>query len=159
MSRFRDKRKPALIEPNLTSLIDVTFLLIVFFVLVSHFNEVSSVDMNLPTPIDPATVLPEAENQVAVSVVPNADGTAAGYRIGDTTYPADKSGMELLTGHLASLYRTNPKTNVNVRADRSTRYEAVEPVMQAVSAAAKHGRDESGSAVMPRVNLMVLKDS
>ena len=154
------RRKHTQIEPNLTSLIDVTFLLIVFFVLVSHLNEVESVEVDLPRPTDPASMLPEAENQVALSVIAAPEGKSAGYRVGDRTFSPDRLGLQSLTGHLASLYRLNPQINVNIRADRTTRYEFVEPALQAVSMAARSAVAAAGSAksINPRVNLMVMKD-
>ena len=48
------------VQANLTPMIDVTFLLIVFFVLVSQIVEVENVDLNLPAPREPASVLPGA---------------------------------------------------------------------------------------------------
>jgi len=60
-----------------------------------------------------------------------------------------------MTGHLAALYRANPRLNVNVRADRATQYEFVEPVMQAVSAAARRAVAAGVPSVNPRVNLVV----
>lgn len=151
----RRSRKHAQIEPNLTSLIDVTFLLIVFFVLVSHLNEVGSVELNLPRPADAATVPPEAENQVAVNVIPAPEGRSAGYRVGEQTFEPDQIGLRQLTAHLESLYQINPQTNINVRADQSTHFEQVESVLQAVSAAA---RSVAATGIKPRVNLMVMKD-
>ena len=41
------------VQANLTPMIDVTFLLIVFFVLVSQIVEVENVDLDLPTPREP----------------------------------------------------------------------------------------------------------
>ena len=152
------RRKHADIEPNLTSLIDVTFLLIVFFVLVSHLNEVESVELDLPKPTEPSTLLPEAENQVAISVIPASGGKVAGYRVGERMFGADKSGLDLMAAHVASLYRINPQTNLNIRADRTTRYEFVEPALQAVSIAARAVSGDSAAPVNPRVNLMVVKD-
>src|SRR5436190_7382627 len=152
------RRKQADIEPHLTSLIDVTFLLIVFFVLVSHVNEVESVELDLPKPNQPATLLPEAETQVAISVIPAPDGRAEGYRIGDRMFAIDKPGLDSLSAHLASLYRLSPQTNVNIRADRTTQYEFVEPALRAVSIAARSVSSELPAAVNPRVNLMVVKD-
>ena len=152
------RRKHADIEPNLTSLIDVTFLLIVFFVLVSHLNEVEAVDLDLPKPTDAATMLPEAENQVAISVVPAPHGQAAGYRLGERTFWGDKSGLDSLTAQLLAQYRLNPKTNFNIRADRTTRFESVEPALEAVSRAARAARSEQPSAMNPRINLMVVKE-
>jgi biopolymer transport protein ExbD len=152
------KRKHAQIEPNLTSLIDVTFLLIVFFVLVSHLNEVGAVELDLPRPEDPATILPEAENQASISLIPGADGAATGYRVGDRSFASDAAGMQALTAHLATLYQLNPATNINIRADRATKYEWVEAALQAVSTAARGTRTGAAADISPRVNLMVTRD-
>ena len=155
-------RRHADIEPNLTSLIDVTFLLIVFFVLVSHLNEMEAVELNLPRPTEPATIQPEGENQVTLSVIPasggGGGGTINGYRVGEETFTGDDAGRELLTAHLASLYRLNPTININVRADQSTHFEFVEPALMAVSTAARRVQAEAGGKVNSRINLMVVAD-
>ena len=57
--------------------------------------------------------------------------------------------------HLAGLLQTNPTLRVNLRADRHTHYEWVQPVLQAVSEAA--GRAGT-AAVTPRVNLVVIRE-
>lgn len=154
----RKTRRHADIEPNLTSLIDVTFLLIVFFVLVSHINEVESVDLDLPRPTDPATVQPEAEHQLAISVIPSRDGLSAGYRIGERTFSPDRPGLDSLTAHLLSLYVQNPQINFNIRADRATQFQFIEPLMQSVSKAAHRAQAQVASTVNPRVNLMVVNE-
>lgn len=151
-------RRHALIEPNLTSLIDVTFLLIVFFVLVSRLNEAESFTLDLPSPREAATVVPDADDQVAVSVVPGAGGVAAGYRVGAEDFAADEDGLNRLAAYLVSLYRTNPRINLNLRADRGTHFDAVEPMIAAVSKAIRQAREETGREVTPRVNLMVMKE-
>jgi biopolymer transport protein ExbD len=154
------KRRHAAIEPNLTSLIDVTFLLIVFFVLVSHLNEIEAVELDLPRPLDPATVQPTGENQVALSVIPGPDGAASGYRVGEEVFSHDDSGRELLAAHLVSLYRLNPQIHINVRADQAARFEHVEPAIRAVSIAAQRVQGDAapGGTFNPRVNLMVVAE-
>lgn len=154
----RRTRRHADIEPTLTPLIDVTFLLIVFFVLVSHINEAEAVDLDLPRPTRPATVQPEAEHQVAISVIPAIDGQSSGYRIGERVFSPDKVGLETLAAHLASLYLLNPQTNVNLRADRTTHFQYIEPALQAVSKAARLAQNQLATPINPRVNLMVVND-
>jgi biopolymer transport protein ExbD len=149
------KRGPAAIEANLTPMIDVTFLLIVFFVLVSQIVEVENVQMDLPRPADPATVKQGEEQRTVINLVPAPGGRIRGYRLGTRTFPAGAAGVEALTAHLSSLYASNPQLAINLRADRGTRYELVAPVMQAITDAA--GR-VAGKGVSPRVNLMVVRD-
>lgn len=151
---FKQDRAP--VQANLTPLIDVTFLLIVFFVLVSQIVEVENVDLDLPTPREPVSELPGEESRVVINVLPGAAGKASGYRMGGRMYAAGSQGIEALTVSLAARYSENPGLSVNLRADRTTQYLWIEPVFQAVSAAARlSGRPE----VTGRVNLVVTREN
>ena len=148
-----EEREP--VQANLTPMIDVTFLLIVFFVLVSQIVEVENVDLNLPTPADAVSELPDDRQRVVINVLPGTRGVASGYRLGGNTYRADGDGLAQLAQQLGGLYRDNPSLNVNLRADRSTHYRWVEPVFRAISSAARlSGRDD----VAGRVNLVVVRE-
>ena len=68
MSALKHQRPP--IHANLTPMIDVTFLLIIFFVLVSQIVEVENVDLGLPSPEDPASQLAGEQQRVVINVVP-----------------------------------------------------------------------------------------
>ena len=149
------KRGNAEVEANLTPMIDVTFLLIVFFVLVSRIVEVENVPMELPRPDQPETVRPGDEQRAVINVIPTGGGRASGYRLGSRTFPPGADGLETLADHLAGLYRANPALRINLRADRATGYEWIEPVLAAVSSAA--ARVEV-AAVVPRVNLVVITE-
>ncbi len=152
MSHLHDSEP---IAANLTPMIDVVFLLIVFFVVVSQIVEVENVDLDLPRPQDAASELPGEQPRIVINVLPGPDGLAGGYRMAQRRYPADTAGMESLAHSLAALYRENPALGVNLRADRSTHYRWVEPVLQAVSTAARlSGRDD----VRGRVNLVVVRE-
>ena len=147
--------QPEPIAANLTPMIDVTFLLIVFFVLVSQIVEVENADLDLPRPQDPASVPPGEQARVVINVLPGNAGAVSGYRMGNRRYVADTAGLHALATSLATLYLDNPALGVNLRADRRTDYRYVEPVFQAVSEAARlSGRDD----VHGRVNLVVVRD-
>jgi biopolymer transport protein ExbD len=149
-----EKHQPASIQANLTPMIDMTFLLIVFFVLVSQIVEVENVDLDLPAPLEAASILPGDQQRVVINVLPGPRGAAAGYRLGGRTFGADAEGLGALAGQLAGLYRENPTLNVNLRADRTTHYRFVEPVFRALSSAVRRsGRPD----VTGRVNLVVVR--
>ncbi|UCD74657.1 MAG: biopolymer transporter ExbD [Phycisphaerales bacterium] len=152
------KRGSARIQANLTPMIDVTFLLIVFFVLVSQIVEVENVKLQLPAPEDPATELPDDEQRVVINVVPAqpaTTGRAIEYRVGSRRFAAGEEGVDALADHVMRLYSGNPTLRINLRADRDTQYEWIEPVLRAISiAAARTG--ESG--ITARVNLVVVKE-
>ena len=142
-------------QANLTPMIDVTFLLIVFFVLVSQIVEVENVEMTLPELVEPASDLPGEEQRAVINVVPGPEGTALEYRVGGRAFAIDAAGRELMTQHLSGLLAANPALRVNLRADQRTHYQWVEPVLAAVSGAA--GRLED-IALTPRVNLVVVRE-
>ena len=136
-------------------MIDVTFLLIVFFVLVSQIVDLDSVDMELPKPEHPMTVLPGEEARAVINVVPGMGGAARGYRVGTFEFAPTDAGRAELAGHMAGLYRLNPALNVNLRADRRTEYQYVAPVMRAITNAA--GLANAGIPAV-RVNLVVVRE-
>lgn len=147
------QRGNARIEANLTPMIDMTFLLIVFFVLVTQIVDLERVELSLPTPTDPASTQPGDEQRTVINVVPEGDtGRARSYRVGARAFPPTDEGLERLTEHLAGLYATNPALRFNLRADRSVQYEWLHPVLQAVSAAA------SQAETKPRLNLVILRE-
>ncbi len=153
------KRGPHAIHANLTPLIDVTFLLIVFFMLVLQITDLDNVEMALPTPQDPVSELFGDQHRVVIQVVPAdpADrSTAKGYQLGELFFATDTEGRKNLANALAERYRRNPALEVNLRADRSTHYQWVDLVFRAVNEAATlSGRRDD---VNGRINLVVSKE-
>ncbi len=147
-------RPPRAVAANLTPMIDVTFLLIVFFVLVSQIVDLESVSLDLPAPPDPATEMARDERRCVINVVPGPSGRASGYRVGSRFYAADTAGARGMTAHLLALYRDMPDLRVNLRADRSTHYQWVQPVLEAVANAAR----DAGHEVIPSLNLVVVRE-
>jgi len=148
------ERGPARIEANLTPMIDVTFLLIIFFVLVSQIVEVENVDLALPELIEPATDLPGDSARAVINVVPGPAGRAAEYRLGSRSFPVGDAGAKALADHLTTLLEASPGLHVNLRADRATHYEWVEPVLGAIASAGRRGSDRPTA----RVNLVVVRE-
>jgi len=141
----------------MTPMIDVTFLLIVFFVLVSQIVDVENVDMDLPNPHDPKTMSMADEHRVIINVEPADSGVGEirHYKIGTRVFSPTEDGVNAMIEHLAAMYGRDPDLNINLRADRATHYEWVEPAMQAITLAASR----SGNAeIAPRINLVVLRD-
>ncbi len=149
------RREHRQIEANLTPMIDVTFLLIVFFVLVTQIVDLENVEMDLPTPQEAASELFGDESRAVINVVPAAGGRAGAYRLNHVTFGADPQSIELMTQTLAGLYRSNPALRVNLRADRGTYYQWVQPALEAVSAAA---RRSGHSEAIAGVNLVVVRE-
>ena len=151
MSRLHE-RGPARIEANLTPMIDITFLLVVFFVVVSTISEVESVEMELPRPEPTASAPPPEHSRSVLNVLPDELGEAVGYRLNAVEYPLGPDGMSDLRRTLTSMLRGNPELRINLRADRRTSQKHIAPVLNAINEA----NTRSGNATPARVNLVVV---
>ena len=109
MSRIY-QRGAARIEANLTPMIDMTFLLVVFFVLVSTISEVESVEMQLPEPNPTASTPPTDELRTVINIIPNVQGEATGYRVNGIDLPLDSAGVSEMKQRITELYIANPSS-------------------------------------------------
>lgn len=135
---MRHRRDAARIPPalafNATPMVDVIFMLTIFFMLVSRFSSAEQVPMELPAP---------AESQAKVTRIPapviincrrreSVDSAAppALYSIG----PNRPEALATIADRLAVMKDTAPNLQVVIRADRRLPYEAVRAVMRVVAA-------------------------
>lgn len=103
-------------EISLTSLIDVVFTLIIFFVVTTTFDEQSALRLSLPEASAPATMEPEA----ALVVTVDADGR---YFVGeDEVLRRDADSLRQAIARVAGEDRSRP---VVLRADASARHQDV----------------------------------
>jgi len=103
-------------EISLTSLIDVVFTLIIFFVVTTTFDEQSALRLSLPEASAPATMEPEA----ALVVTVDADGR---YFVGeDEVLRRDADSLRQAIARVAGEDRGRP---VVLRADASARHQDV----------------------------------
>ena len=153
MSRIY-QRGAARIEANLTPMIDMTFLLVVFFVLVSTISEVESVEMQLPEPNPTASTPPTDELRTVINIIPDAQGEATGYRLNGLDLPLDSAGVSEMKQRITELYVTNPELQINLRADRRTQHQYIAPVLKTVTEAATLAGGNSPA----RVNLVVVTE-
>jgi len=117
---------------NMTPMIDVVFLLIVFFLVSSHLaRQETGLQLDLPdavtgrrNEVDPAT------RRVVINVV-SAGAGAAQLRIGARTVVAAQLTDILRT----ELGQTSGHLEVRIRCDRRVPYRFVEPVLAACATA------------------------
>ncbi|MFW6145973.1 MAG: ExbD/TolR family protein [Planctomycetota bacterium] len=136
---------------NLTGLIDVTFQLIIFFVLAGTFASAERMDLKPPTLEGSEHVADlKLPHSVVVQVAPYPPeriaeagalrGAAAAWRVGPTELvPHDTAGLlaALTRARRAFAARAGEAAvlEVEVRADRSILYSEVEPVLACVERA------------------------
>ena len=121
------RRVETSVQANMTPLIDVVFLLIVFFVLVSRIVDEDRPRLDLPSPVPPATMVPSPGPRAIVSVV---DGTSPTYHLAGVVYEANEGGRAALGAAIAALVLQVPDTAVQVRAARSTSWDVVAPILE-----------------------------
>ena len=142
------KKGPANAELNMTPLIDVTFQLIIFFMLVNNIVAQEAVQMIVPQLTDAKTrELGEVDNRMVVNIVPgpyessdrlgenvlNIDGRAVKVLIGNREFgPLD---LQPMSDFLKEFKASYPDGLILLRADAGLHYESVQPVMSAVTAA------------------------
>lgn len=142
--------RPVRTGANLTPMIDVTFLLVIFFILVSRITSVEQVPLELPDPTDPVSQPPSESPRLVVNLV--GDGTSVPVAIFDQVeYPLSTSGLDAINDALTARLRAIPDLQVNLRADRRIPYRHVDAIMLEVAeAGGRAGRPEG-----VRVNLVV----
>ena len=81
------KRSAAItLNANMTPMIDVTFLLIVFFVVVSQIVDRDVVPLDLPAPENAQAMVSVVDHKLVINVVPLSDGSVAKIVVGDRTF-------------------------------------------------------------------------
>ena len=144
MKSFIHKNGPVTPSMNITPLIDIVFLLIVFFMLASTIVTKQSVEMVVPKLDNPQTHEVVEENRIVLSIAPynakrsrgtplDIDGTAAFVQVGNVKCAIDD--LKGITAELKTLARRNPNAEVYIRADASIYYSNIRPVMDAISKA------------------------
>lgn len=119
--KFKRQHREEL-ELNLTPLIDVVFLLLIFFMVSTTFQKESEISLQLPKASDTATPSPTD----SIEVVINAAGR---FYVNDQELV--KSDGESLQAALSKLIDGNRETPLTIRADAQTPHQAVVTAMDA----------------------------
>lgn len=137
------QRGPTAPEMNITPLIDVVFLLIIFFMLVNKIVSDETVQMVVPELTDAKTYDLGELDKISVSVAPvegdrgsnplNWNGEPQYVQVGSQRF--ELGDLPGITAVLADARAKNEKVEVNLRADAALYFEAVQPVMTAITEA------------------------
>jgi biopolymer transport protein ExbD len=134
---------------NMTPLIDVVFLLMIFFLLVAQIQRVARVEMDVPDIASAAAYRTADDDALVINVVPTqrVDAEGGWYRLGTRTFPGDADGLlaletavrraaaarGLITNAPDTAATAAPDHAVLIRADRAEDYARVEPVLGVLS--------------------------
>ena len=129
------KRRAADVGFNMTPMIDVVFLLIIFFMLVSNFASAENVPMELPKPFKSQAKQVKLRDRVIVNCQMGEVDLSEGvrYRVG----PNPPEGLEQIAVRLAKAKAAAADEGreliVVIRADRRLPFADVRAAMQIVS--------------------------
>ncbi len=129
----REHRRRQPVGFNMTPMIDVVFLLICFFMLVSQFASAEHVAMDLPLPDDSQAVKVKLSDRVVINCVLTSPHTPATSGVAYSIGPLRVVSLEDLSNRLAASKAANPNLQVVLRADRRLPYRAVRDVMDVIA--------------------------
>ncbi len=130
---IRERRPSRGTLVNMTPMIDVTFLLLTFFMLASHFASAEKVKVDLPRPDDNQSVDRRLRDKVIINMLYVEERVKVEPRLQLGPVPVASVGD--LGGRLREVGELNPSVQVILRADRRLPYGQVREVMQAVAGA------------------------
>ncbi len=118
---------------NATPMVDVFFLLTIFFMLVTRFSSAEQVPMELPKPADSRAGVVRMPERVVINCrladVDDPGGRTVLYSIG----PNPPRPLAVIAEQLAGLKRESPGLKVVLRADKRLPYEDVRAVMRVIA--------------------------
>lgn len=134
---------------NITPLIDVVFLLIIFFMLVNNIVSEETVDMILPEIENPQTRELGDVDRIVINVAPEPftrqgreefplthTGTASYIKVGTGSGSRfEITDLAGITAKLKEVKALRPEVEVLLRADGAIYYDVVQPLMGAVTSA------------------------
>ena len=111
-------------EVNLTPLIDVVFLLLIFFMVSTTFEQQSRIQIELPE----ATASPEEHEEESIEIIIDAQGR---YFIGEEQVV--NTELKTLKSAISKTLGDRGTVPVTIRADASTPHQAVITALDATS--------------------------
>lgn len=126
MARYKKKR--ALLTPDLTPLIDVVFLLLIFFIVSTTFNKYGNIDIDLPT----STLTSEENDDKHLVIIIDKDNR---YFI---TF-GNKKNVEITFDEID--YYLNGAKSVSITGDKDLKYQNIIDIITKVK---KHGIENLG---------------
>ena len=118
---------------NLTPMIDVVFLLLIFFVLIAQASRWRRAPVQLPEPEPSAAEYVYSGEVLTITVICDEEGKLVAYQAeGQMISPEE---VEILAGKLLDRKKANPQVEVNLRADCRADGRVVEALMAACAQA------------------------
>ena len=109
-------------EVNLTPMLDVVFIMLIFFIVTASFVKESGTDVERP---DAVTAVPKARGNILVAIT----------RTGEVWIDRRQVDVRSIRVHIERLYAENPQGAVVIQADRDSKNALLVQVMDAAQLA------------------------
>ncbi len=118
---------------NLTPMVDVIFMLTIFFMLVTRFSSAEQLPMELPKPQDSQAKVAQLPQRVVINCRLAQAVDVAGRQVAYSIGPNQPEPLTVISDRLATMSRQTSDLKVVVRADRRLHYADVRAVMNVVA--------------------------
>ena len=118
MARRRRAREEEESEVNLTPMLDVVFIMLIFFIVTASFVKEAGIDVNRP---DAATAEKKAKGNILVAITSN----------GQIWIDKRQVDPRALRANIERLYAENPQGSVVIQADKDSKNGLLVAVMDA----------------------------
>ncbi|MDH3585000.1 MAG: biopolymer transporter ExbD [Phycisphaerae bacterium] len=126
------------VKLNLTSMMDIVFQLIIFFLLITNFTTAELPELEPPKPYDSQAVDNPKREKLIVNIIPaGSTGEPKGLKVGITEIGLGNYAdlTRLIKEHRDAQEAAMEGVEVDLRADKSIHYKFVQPVMNAITRA------------------------
>ena len=110
---------------NMAPMIDMVFLLLIFFMIASHMNEIERVSVELPV-ADEAKISDQTSNRTLITIRSN---DKIGENI-DIIMNLDQIDIQQLDLNIKKVQETNPKSSICLRIGRYVKSKHVKKIMK-----------------------------
>lgn len=115
-------------EINMAPMIDMVFLLLIFFMVASHLTALERVPVSLPV-ADKAKVPEEARDRQIITVTAEKNGGVSYFM------NLQKVSLKELTSEIIRQQKADENIRIYLRADRQVRHKHIKAVMEACAEA------------------------
>jgi biopolymer transport protein ExbD len=118
---------------NAVPMIDVIFMLTIFFMLVSRFSSQEKVKMDLPKPVMSQAKTVKMPQRVVINCRPDRSASDPARAVLYSVGPNRPEPLAQVSARLEAMKRESPNMKVVIRADRRLRYGDVRALMSVVA--------------------------
>ncbi len=118
---------------NATPMIDVIFLLTIFFMLVTRFSSAEQIPMDLPKPARSQAKVTRMPDRVVINCRLAGPSAGPGRTVLYSIGPNQPESLGVIADRLAVLKSESPSIKAVVRADRRLHYVDVRAVMHVIA--------------------------